>query len=117
MSFIRLASVTLASSLLLAGLAITAPAELAAAQESQAKMETASGTLTKVDADKKTLSVKASDGAETTFTYTSSTVISGDQKSEQGLATAEGSMVTVTYSVKDGSKIASKVEVQPKAKE
>ena len=73
--------------------------------------------LAKVDSDKKTLSVKAADGAETTFTYTSSTVISGDQKSEQGLATAEGSMVTVHYSVKDGSKVASKIEVQPRAQQ
>ena len=102
MSFTRLASITLASSLLLAGASVPALADQAAAQES-AKVETASGTLTKVDSDKKTLSVKAADGAETTFTYTSSTVISGDQKSEQGLATAEGSMVTVHYSVKDGS--------------
>ena len=116
MSFTRLASITLASSLLLAGASVPALADQAAAQES-AKVETVSGTLTKVDADKKTLSVKASDGAETTFTYTSSTVISGDQKSEQGLATAEGSMVTVHYSVKDGSKVASKIEVQPRAQQ
>jgi len=117
MSFIRLASVTLASGLLLAGASTAALADQAPApaQEAQAAVETASGTLTKVDADKKTLSVKASDGAETTFTYTAATVITGDQKGEQGLATAEGSMVTVHYTTKDGTKVASKIEVKPKA--
>ncbi len=118
MSFIRLASVTLASSLLLAGASTTALADQATApsQEAQAKVETASGTLTKVDADKKTLSVTGADGAEMTFSYDASTVITGDKSGEQGLATAEGSTVTVHYSAKDGKKVASKIEVQPSQK-
>ena len=129
MAFTRLASLSLASSLLLAGAATTAlaqdpapapaPSQEAPAQESQAAAEaqTASGTLTKVDADTKTLSVKGADGAELTFSYTADTEITGDKTGEQGLATAEGSMVTVHYTEKDGAKTASKIEVQPAAQQ
>jgi hypothetical protein len=84
-------------------------------QDTDAKKDIATGTLTKVDADKKTLSVKSADGAETTFSYDATTEITGDKKGEQGLATAEGSMVTVHYSTKDGKKVASKIDVQPSA--
>lgn len=134
MAFTRLASLSLASSLLLAGAATTAlaqdpapapapsqeaPAPEAPAQDSQAAAEaqTASGTLTKVDADNKTLSVKGADGAEMTFSYTADTEITGDKTGEQGLATAEGSMVTVHYTEKDGAKTASKIEVKPAAQQ
>jgi hypothetical protein len=117
MSFTRIASMTLASSLLLAGAALAQdPAPQPGAESQAAKAETASGTLTKVDSEKKTLSVKGADGAETTFSYTADTVISGDKQGEQGLATAEGSMVTVHYTTKDGTKTASRIEVQPAAK-
>lgn len=128
MAFTRIASLSLASSLVLAGAALaqdpaptprpetpqTAPAPRPM-QDTEAKKETATGTLTKVDADKKTLSVKSADGAETTFSYDATTEITGDKKGEQGLATAEGSMVTVHYSTVGAKKTASKIEVRPSA--
>ena len=129
MSFTRIASLSLASSLVLAGAALaqdpapaprpdtsqTQPAVPSQDDDQSAKKETASGTLTKVDADKKTLSVKSADGAEMTFSYDATTEITGDQKGEQGLATAEGSMVTVHYSTEGAKKVASKIEVQPRS--
>jgi glucose/arabinose dehydrogenase len=124
MRITRLASFALASSLLLAGAASTAQAQdpappqdkAPAAPQEKAKdpaaVKSISGELVKVDTEKKTLSVKMSDGAEWAFDYTSQTEITGANK-EQGLATAEGSKVVVTYTTSDDKKIATKVEVQP----
>jgi hypothetical protein len=117
MRITRLASFALASSLLLAGASSTVLAQQAAtAADDQAKIQTASGELTKVDAEKKTLSVKVSDGTEWVFNYTAQTEISGDKQGEQGLATAAGSRVVVEYTTADGKKTATKVEVQAPAK-
>ena len=123
MRITRIASFIFAASLL-AGATSTASAQeqpapapqAPAAQEEakdEAKIQTISGELVKVDTEKKILSVKMSDGAEWAFDYTSSTEISGDNKGEQGLATAEGSKVVVHYTTADDKKIATKVEVQP----
>ena len=120
MRITHLASFALAGSLLLAGASSTALAQQAGAApgkaEDQAKAQSISGELMKVDAEKKTLSVKLADGAEWTFDYTSTTEISGDKKGEQGLATSEGSKVVVEYTSADGKKTATKVEIQPPAK-
>ena len=125
MRITRLASFALASSLLLAGASSTAQAQdpappqdkAPAAPQEKAKDPAAAksiaGELVKVDTEKKTLSVKMSDGAEWAFDYTSQTEITGANKGEQGLATAEGSKVVVTYTTSDDKKIATKVEVQP----
>jgi glucose/arabinose dehydrogenase len=125
MRITRLASFALASSLLLAGSASTALAQDPAppqdkatpAPQEKAKdpaaAQSISGELVKVDTEKKVLSVKMSDGAEWAFDYTSQTEITGANKGEQGLATAEGSKVVVTYTTADDKKIATKVEVQP----
>lgn len=78
----------------------------------KAKTQTAMGELVKVDAEKMTLSVRQADGAELTFSYNDTTEISGDQKTAQGLATAEGSRVTVHYTSTDTAKIATKIEVK-----
>ena len=125
MRITRLASFALASSLLLAGATSTALAQEPAAppqekakdeakvQKAEAKVESISGELIKVDTEKKVLSVKMADGAEWAFDYTDQTEISGANKGEQGLATAEGSKVVVSYTTADDKKIATKVEVQP----
>jgi hypothetical protein len=118
MRITRLASLAFAASLL-AGASSTAWAQEpapAAPQEKakdEAKVQTISGELVKVDTEKKILSVKMSDGAEWAFDYTSTTEISGSNKGEQGLATAEGSKVVVHYTTADDKKTATKVEVQP----
>jgi len=117
MRITRLASLAFAASLL-AGVTSTAYAQEPAAPASQekakdeAKVQSISGELVKVDTEKKILSVKMADGAEWAFDYTSSTEISGS-KGEQGLATAQGSKVVVHYKTADDKKIATKVEVQP----
>ncbi len=119
MRITHLASFALAGSLLLAGASSTALAQQGAAPgkaEDQAKAQSISGELMKVDSEKKTLSVKLADGAEWTFDYTATTEISGDKKGEQGLATSEGSKVVVQYTSADGKKTATKVEIQPPAK-
>lgn len=117
MRITHLASFALAASLL-AGASSTALAQQAAPgkAEDQAKAQTVSGELMKVDSEKKTIAVKLADGAEWTFNYTATTEISGDKKGEQGLATSEGSKVVVHYTSADGKKTATKVEIQPAAK-
>jgi hypothetical protein len=91
--------------------AVTAQEQAGAQQQAQAQAQQAKGELVKVDADAKTLSVKASDGAELTFSYDENTEIKG-ASGAQGLATAAGSKVTVHYTMKDQSRIATKVEVE-----
>ena len=89
---------------LFAGLILTQPALAQAAQE---KAQIAEGTLVKVDADAKTLSVKTSKG-EMEFRYTDQTQISGADGVE-GLATQSGAPVKVHF---DGAtKTATKIEV------
>jgi len=88
---------------LFAGLILTQPT-LALAQE---KAQIAEGTLVKVDAAAKTLSVKTPKG-EMEFRYTDATQISGADGVE-GLATQSGAPVKVHF---DGaSKTATKIEV------
>jgi Cu/Ag efflux protein CusF len=74
-----------------------------------AQAASATGELVKVDATAKTLTVKA-DGRDQEFTFTDSTKISGAQ-GPAGLATMEGSQVTVMYG-KD--RVASEIRVSPK---
>jgi len=119
MRITHLASFALASSLLLAGSSTVLAQQPAAPQEKaddSAKVQTISGELMAVDAEKKTLTVKLADGAEQTFDYTSQTEITGDKKGEQGLATSAGSKVVVHYTAADEKKTATKVEIQPAAK-
>ncbi len=119
MRIIRPASYALAASLLLTGASSTALAQRAGAAqqkaEDQAKVQTVSGALMKVDAEKKSLSVKLADGAEWTLYYTSQTEIAGDTQKEQGLAAAEGAKVVVHYTTIGDTKTATKVEVQEPA--
>jgi hypothetical protein len=118
MRITRLASLAFAASLLVGATSTAyaqdaAPAAPQEKAKDQAKVETISGELVKVDTEKKILSVKMSDGAEWAFDYTSSTEIAGSNKGEQGLATAEGSKVVVHYTTAGEKKTATKVEVQP----
>ena len=106
----------------LAAFIVTATASPAFAQApdsqapAQAQTQTAKGELLKVDTEKMTLSIKSADGAEQEFTYDSQTEITGAQKGVQGLATAAGSKVTVSYTMSGETKTATKVEVQPATK-
>jgi Cu/Ag efflux protein CusF len=75
----------------------------------QAQASSASGELVKVDATAKTLTIKAS-GKDEQFTFNDTTKITGAQGAA-GLATMEGSQVTVMYG-KD--RVASEIRVAPK---
>jgi hypothetical protein len=75
----------------------------------QAQAASASGELVKVDATAKSITVKA-DGRDQEFTFNDQTKITGAQGAA-GLATMEGSQVTVMYS-KD--RVASEIRVTPK---
>jgi hypothetical protein len=68
-----------------------------ASQAPQAE-KTFSGTLTKVDPDKKVISVKGTGNQpEMTFMYDDTTQVTGAEKSVQGLAGKSGAMLKVTY--------------------
>jgi hypothetical protein len=81
--------------------------------QQKAQVQTVVGDLLKVDTEAKTITVKASDGAELKFTYNDATVIAGAQEGKQGLATAEGSKVTVHFTTTNEAHTATRIEVMP----
>jgi Cu/Ag efflux protein CusF len=85
-----------------------------APEQSQAQQaaQSASGELTKVDVTAKTLTIKG-EGRDQQFTFTDQTKISGAQGAA-GLATMEGSQVTVMYTSKGGANTATEIRVTPK---
>jgi len=92
------------------GVPLTASAGQAAPPAgAQAQAASASGELVKVDATAKSITVKA-DGRDQEFTFNDQTKITGAQGAA-GLATMEGSQVTVMYG-KD--RVASEIRVSPK---
>lgn len=81
-------------------------------QQQSARVESIEGDLTKVDTDKKMITVKAADGAEQQFSYNAETVITGSQEGAQGLAKAEGTKVKVFYTTTNEARTATRIEVQ-----
>jgi YD repeat-containing protein len=77
---------------------------LAADNDKNMQPTTLQGTITKVSAADKTLTVKDTSGQETTVFWDESTRISGDLK--------EGSTVSLTCADKDGKKLASSISVR-----
>jgi ABC-type amino acid transport substrate-binding protein len=71
-----------------------------------------SGTLTKVDAAKKVITVKGT-GAEPemTFTYDDKTQVTGAEKTVEGLTGKTGAVLKVTYQEKGADRIATRIEV------
>ena len=108
-------ALTMAAAVVVAfvGLPLTAAAQAAPPAEApsaaQAQASSASGELVKVDATAKSLTIKAG-GKDELFTFNDQTKITGAQGAA-GLATMEGSQVTVMYS-KD--RVASEIRVTPK---
>jgi hypothetical protein len=74
-----------------------------------------SGELTAVDTEKKTLTVKGSDGTETIFIYNDDTKVSGSQENVAGLATASGATVMVEYTKTGDDLIATSIKVEAKS--
>jgi hypothetical protein len=73
-----------------------------------------SGELVSLDAKARTLVVKTESGNQMTFSYTDTTEILGADKGASGLATMNGSSVTVHYSVHGTANTATKIEVLKK---
>jgi len=71
-----------------------------------------SGTLTKVDAAKKVITVKGT-GAEPemTFTYDDKTQVTGAEKTVEGLAGKSGATLKITYREEGANRIATRIEV------
>src|SRR5262245_37209825 len=82
-----------------------------ASQAPQAE-KTFSGTLTKVDAAKKVITVKGT-GAEPemTFTFDDKTHVTGAEKTVQGLAGKSGATLKVTYREEGANRIATRIDV------
>jgi hypothetical protein len=76
--------------------------------------EPVTGELISLDDKAKTLVVKTAAGNEMKFSYTDVTEIVGADKGVSGLATMNGSSVTVTYSVHGTANTATKIEITPK---
>jgi ABC-type amino acid transport substrate-binding protein len=71
-----------------------------------------SGTLAKVDPEKKVITVKGpADQPEMTFTYDDKTQVTGAEKSVQGLTGKSGAALKVTYREQGGDRIATRIEV------
>jgi len=82
-----------------------------ASQAPQAE-KTFSGTLTKIDAAKKVITVKGTGyEPETTFTYDDKTQVTGAEKTVEGLAGKSGAMLKVTYREEGKNRIATKIDV------
>jgi hypothetical protein len=83
-------------------------------QQRAKELPPVSGELVSLDAKARTLVVKTESGNEMTFSYTDTTEILGADKGASGLATMNGSTVTVHYSVHGTANTATKIEVTKK---
>jgi hypothetical protein len=82
-----------------------------ASQAPQAE-RTFSGTLGKVDAEKKMITVKGpADQPEMTFKYDDKTQVTGAEKTVQGLTGKTGAMLKVTYREQGADRIATRIDV------
>jgi hypothetical protein len=74
--------------------------------------KTFSGTLTKVDAEKKLLTVKgAGNEPEMTFTWDDKTQVTGAEKTVQGLTGKSGAMLKISFREQGANPIATRIEV------
>jgi hypothetical protein len=72
------------------------------------------GELTRVNPQSMTFSVKSASGAEMLFKYDDKTIVTGAETNVAGLATSNGSEVTVSYRNDNAGNMASKIEVHGK---
>jgi hypothetical protein len=69
-------------------------------QESPSRM--VEGTLTRVDPNAMSITIRTTDGSERMFTYSDQTLVSGADGSVAGLATRSGARVRVWYATEGG---------------
>src|SRR5262245_58867916 len=84
-----------------------------ASQAPQAQAEKSfSGTLTKIDAQKKVITAKgAGNQPEMTFMYDDKTQVTGAEKTVQGLTGKSGAALKVTYRDQGADHIATRIEI------
>ncbi len=76
----------------------------------------AEGELSKVDAQRQTISIRKSDGTEMQFSFNKDTPVEGAGKTVEGLANwSEKKLLTIHYQVQGGANMASRIEVQDQA--
>ena len=120
MKLIRTLGLTtaLAAGLFIGGVApVSAQQDQKTPDESRGKREepaSITGELTRVNPASMTFSVKSASGAEMLFKYDERTIVTGAETNVAGLATSNGSVVTVTYRNDNAGNMASKIEVQAK---
>jgi hypothetical protein len=117
--FLTLTAVAALATLLSAGSAFAQAGPPPAAPPEQAQKAPATssvqGDLLAVDADAKTVTIQPASGADQVFKYTADTKVVGGDKGIAGLATMKGSRVTVTFRTEGKDRIATQIEVLPKA--
>lgn len=69
-------------------------------QESPSQM--VEGTLTRVDPNAMSITIRTTDGSERRFTYSDRTLVSGADGNVEGLATKSGARVRVWYTAEGG---------------
>jgi hypothetical protein len=91
------------------------PAPAAPDQAQKAPVTSIQGDLLTVDPDAKTVTIQPAQGSDQVFKYTDDTKVVGGDKGVAGLATMKGSRVTVTFKTEGKDRIATQIEVLPKA--
>ena len=92
-----------------------APAPPSAPDQAKAPVTSVQGDLLTVDPDAKTVTIQPAQGSDQVFKYTDATKVVGGDKGVAGLATMKGSRVTVTFKTEGKDRIATQIEVHPKA--
>src|SRR5262245_8997642 len=115
MSFTKSAFVVLATVLLIAGALPTFAQDAGGGgRAQQAPPSVASGELVKIDTAAKTIVIKTESDPQMQFSYTDATKVTGADKGVAGLATMTGSSLTVHFTKRGQTNVATEIEVQPK---
>jgi hypothetical protein len=74
----------------------------------------ASGELVKIDTSAKTIAIKTASEPNMLFSYSDDTKVTGAGKDVAGLATMTGTMVTIHFTKRGQTNVATEIEVQAK---
>ena len=77
--------------------------------------QVAEGELSKIDAQRQLIWIKASDGNELQFSYNKDTQVEGAGKTLEGLAKMNGTHFVIHYQSEGGANMAFRIEVQAQA--
>ena len=114
MLHIKRALIVLTAVLFVAGAVPILAQEGGGARPQQQAASVASGELVKIDTAAKTITVKTESEPQMLFSYTDDTKVTGADKGVAGLATMTGSMVTVHFTKRGQTNVATEIEVQAK---